>query len=131
MALQGVTKILKALAETVGKKSPTAKELAVANYKANAIYDTSELLKALDPKLKTNSKKLLERTRDRAIIQGIIEPDSMGGVPRLEDINDIIKTVKFDRVGSGKDTKLDKNSTKFQKFASEFSQNLNLGGNSK
>ena len=119
MALQGVTKILKALAETVGKKSPTAKELAVANYKANAIYDTSELLKALDPKLKTNSKKLLERTRDRAIIQGIIEPDSMGGVPKLEDINDIIKTVKFDRVGSGKDTKLDKNSTKFQKFASE------------
>ena len=98
MALQGVTKILKALAETVGKKSPTAKELAVANYKANAIYDTSELLKALDPKLKTNSKKLLERTRDRAVIQGIIEPDSMGGVPRLEDINDIIKTVKFDRV---------------------------------
>jgi len=119
MAATGLTKILKALAETVGKKSPTAKELAVADYKSNAIYDTSELLKALDPKLKTGSKKLLERTRDRAVIQGIIEPDSMGGVPRLEDINDIIKTVKFNRVGSGKDTKLDKNSTNFQKFASE------------
>ena len=113
------TQVLKATLKKAGKKIPNKKDLSIADYKANSLFDASELEKALDPKLKTGSKELLQRTRDRAIIQGIIEPDNMGGVPSLESINDVIKTVKFDRFGSGKDPRLDKNSTRFEELASE------------
>ena len=115
--MAGFTQILKGLAKAAGKKPPTAKQLNILDLKADATYTASEMERAANPKLKANSIALANATRNRLLNQNIIDENELIDP---KEITRIIKAKKFEKVGAGKDPKLNEDSSQFQRIMSEF-----------
>ena len=115
--MAGFTQILKGLAKAAGKKPLTAKQLNILDLKADATYTASEMERAANPKLKANSIALANATRNRLLNQNIIDENELIDP---KEITRIIKAKKFEKVGAGKDPKLNEDSSQFQRIMSEF-----------